>query len=99
MSVDIDPGSYNLDPGGLWRCRENPPMRCVHQMSIPRYMSAVLAFGRAHDFSVRALYLLGHDLAGLQPLQGVGARLVAQEALEQVQRPHLAALEHHLDAV
>src|SRR6185436_7000564 len=52
--VDIEPGTYNLDPARL-AAAISPRTRaivCVHQMGMPCDLAAILALARAHGLPV-----------------------------------------------
>jgi dTDP-4-amino-4,6-dideoxygalactose transaminase len=52
--VDIDPDTYNLDPGGLWEAitPQTKAILCVHQMGMPCDLTAILEIAREHSLPV-----------------------------------------------
>ena len=52
--VDIEPGTYNLDPRGLSEAitPRTKAVLCVHQMGMPCDMAAILAIARPHGLAV-----------------------------------------------
>jgi dTDP-4-amino-4,6-dideoxygalactose transaminase len=52
--VDVQPGTYNMDPAQLElaRSERTKAVLCVHQLGMPCDLAAVLAFARAHALPV-----------------------------------------------
>ena len=75
--VDIDPATYNLDPGRLAEAigPKTRAVLCVHQIGMPCDMTAILRIARAHGVPVveDAACAIGSEISvGGGPLEPVG---------------------------
>jgi perosamine synthetase len=52
--VDVEPGTFNMDPGGIERVisRRTRAILCVHQMGMPCNLGEILQIGRKHNLPV-----------------------------------------------
>jgi len=90
--VDIEPGTYNLNPRGLSEAitPRTKAVLCVHQMGMPCDMAAILAIARPHGLAVieDAACAIG---SAIRCPQGAGVNIGAGEnigAWEAIGLPH-----------
>lgn len=77
--VDIEPGTYNMDPGRLEPAltSRTRALLCVHQLGMPCDLAAVVAFARRHSLPVV------EDAAC-----AIGSEIRWQDAWARIGKPH-----------
>ena len=77
--VDIEPGTFNMNPAGIERVisERTRAILCVHQMGMPCDLSEILKIGREHDLPVV------EDAAC-----AIGSEIFCDDKWEKIGKPH-----------